>query len=575
MKSSNKNKEESILLGCIVRIYDQKRFAWKLKLNVIRILLLLSIFSIISLLFIISTVYFYFKYVKGVNDITFIDATTAPISISDFRKKIGEYNIKEAKNLIQQKRISEALRCLTAGVSRSPDNLEARLILARIHSVGLKNNEYASTLLEAKLPLAIKKKHQTYIAVSFWLFSLQKNYEKKSILLLKKAIDEKIISDDIAIKILSKVFETKAINPTNCKEYFQKIIDIVKDNQRIKTFAIRCVSISTIRLNETKYAKKLLKENNIYSGEIFNNVMLADLINDNKEIEALKFAHKLLKTTKVPSSIYKSIKKIHQNFGNEKEASNCERMAILTTQDLFIVETFMAIEKNNFNYIEEKLSMHKKHFTFFIIKSAVQLKNEPVLNLVLKVVQNKNSNPDIDVLFSLCEAYLKIGNTTQAEHLLNNIKSINKKIENENNIAILQMAITAKNKNVTQQHIDEFCKNTTNENTLKLAIILKDNAYYAEAISILDLAKTKEIDVNLINKLKFETYAEQGNFCEIARLLPSARNVCPPKILVSKIFSNPNSDKFIMLSENEIDELKKEVENAHYKMKQYKAMFNF
>ena len=86
----------------------------------------------------------------------------------------------------------------------------------------------------------------------------------------------------------------------------------------------------------------------------------------------------------------------------------------------------------------------------------------------------------------------------------------------------------------------------SDKDMFQFAQMLKDGGYYTEAINTLERTRTFSENHRKIDKMIFEIYAEQKNCTNIAKHLSKAPNVCPVKILVSDMFDNPNSDKFVI-----------------------------
>ncbi|MBO5254934.1 MAG: hypothetical protein J6B07_03820 [Opitutales bacterium] len=566
--------EKKILLGTIIRSYDDTSDAWILKFNFFRIFLLLSILIFCGWIIVVTAIFTYFKHVKNFQEITLIDAISAPINISGFREKMGEYNIKEANKLFKQKEFNQAFLMLTSGVSRSPNNLDARMQLAIIHAT-LNKREYAARILEHKLPLAFDKNKKEYIQTACILFATIEEFEYKSIALLKKATIENYINEKEAIETLTKIFAVKNNNLEASKRFFLHALNVITTPKRVSEFIAKSVALIMIRDDNVKSAKKILSDNNITSGEVFAQIKLIDLIEAGNEIEALKYSKILLNKTANPSQIYRFTKKIHNDFGNLNEVKNCENMANLTSTSSIASDIYIAIKNKNIQFIKNALENKIEQVIIHTIRNATILKDKDVLQLCLNAIQDINKNRKIEIQIILCESFLKLNDVALAEKLLHEIKSLNKNSSKESTIEKLQMAIALKAKNATYKQIKEFRNKLQDNEMFKFAQLLKDNGYYAEAISILDQAKTQNKNQRKIDKLIFEIYAEQKNCTNIARYLSKARNVCPVKILVSDMFDNPSSDKFVMLSDSEINVLKNEIDKAKLKLQQYKKLFSF
>ena len=574
IKLNTNNLDNKILLGTIIRKYDETQNIWVLKFNVLRIFLLLVFLISCGWCIAVSAIYAYFKHIKNFQEITILDAITAPINISGFREKMGEYNIKEANKLFKQKDYHQAFMMLTAGVARSQNNLDARMQLAIIHAT-LKKNDFAAKILEQKLSLAFAQNKKEYLQSACILFASIDEFEHKSVALLNKAVGENFITEKEAIETLTKIFAIKSNKPKASKRYFLHALNTIKKPKRVTQFIAKSTALVMVRNDEIKYARKILSDHDISSGEVFNQIKLIDLIESGNEIEALKYSKNLLDKTSTPSQIYKTTKNIHNDFGNLKEVKNCEKMAYLTAITQMESDIYIAIESKNTPFIKNILENKTEQVIISIIKSATTLKNKEILQLCLDYIKNVNNNRKIDIQLVLCESFLKLDLLTQAESLLHEIKSSNKNVNKEKIIANLQMAIALKSKNVAYKQILEFRNKLSDKDMFQFAQMLKEGGYYTEAINTLERTRTLSENHRKIDKMIFEIYAEQKNCTNIAKHLSKAPNVCPVKILVSDMFDNPNSDKFVMLSDSEINVLKNEIDKAKLKLQQYKKLFSF
>lgn len=100
-------------------------------------------------------VYCIFKYVRNYDEMSFADAVTAIVNRKALTEKFGDYNIRQSKKFMSEGKFREAYMSLVSGTSRSPKNLEGRLILAEFYSALFKRPDRAIETLERSLSYAL------------------------------------------------------------------------------------------------------------------------------------------------------------------------------------------------------------------------------------------------------------------------------------------------------------------------------------------------------------------------------------------------------------------------------------
>ena len=169
-KKSKRKYSSDFFFGLFTRRFDEKRNRWIIKANAKRIIIAVLSLATSAWLAVSAMLFVHVKCYKKIDKMSIVDALVAPFDMSAFRIKMGEFNIRQAKLLFHEKKYAEAFATLTGGVARSPNNLEARSWLATIHANSLKNPEYASNILEAKLGKAFAERDEKYITTSILIF---------------------------------------------------------------------------------------------------------------------------------------------------------------------------------------------------------------------------------------------------------------------------------------------------------------------------------------------------------------------------------------------------------------------
>jgi uncharacterized protein HemY len=78
--------------------------------------------------------FYFFKKVRGFEDVAFVDMIVFPLNRSNVRIQQGDYQIDIAKEALEREDYRRAYALLREGVARSPANLEGRMLLAQIYA---------------------------------------------------------------------------------------------------------------------------------------------------------------------------------------------------------------------------------------------------------------------------------------------------------------------------------------------------------------------------------------------------------------------------------------------------------
>jgi tetratricopeptide (TPR) repeat protein len=139
-------KERPILLGFAVQ---RRQPDGKITVS-LRWLRILSVFFALFVAAWVSTagaLYFWFKYNKSFDVVTFADMVTLPFRLDEHRQEMGDYHVEKGIESLNESSYREALTYLRLGVTRSPGNLEGRLLLSEFYEQLLKRTDIAAGLL--------------------------------------------------------------------------------------------------------------------------------------------------------------------------------------------------------------------------------------------------------------------------------------------------------------------------------------------------------------------------------------------------------------------------------------------
>ncbi|NCG08198.1 MAG: hypothetical protein GWO81_01295 [Verrucomicrobia bacterium] len=138
--------ERSILMGFAV----QKRRPDGQIIVSLRWLRVLTVFLALFVTAWICTagaLYYWFKLKKDFDAVSFSGMIQLPFRLDDHRKEMGDYHVAKGLSHFKDGEYREALTLLRLGVTRSPGNLEGRLLLAEFYEQLLKRTDISSGLL--------------------------------------------------------------------------------------------------------------------------------------------------------------------------------------------------------------------------------------------------------------------------------------------------------------------------------------------------------------------------------------------------------------------------------------------
>ena len=151
MKKNSKTKspilrEKPILLGFVVQRKGadgrmQIAVRWGRLATAFLALVIIAWVSVAAMLF------GFFKYKKEFDEVKFSGMMALPFRLDEHRKEMGDYHIKKGLAEIKEGNYRDALRLLRLGVTRSPENLEGRRVLAEFYELALKRPDVAADLM--------------------------------------------------------------------------------------------------------------------------------------------------------------------------------------------------------------------------------------------------------------------------------------------------------------------------------------------------------------------------------------------------------------------------------------------
>lgn len=146
LRSDETRHERPVLWGFAVEVYrkgHRPRLHWRWG----RITAILVGALILGYGAFTAALYYYVKERRQFEEVTIAQVITWPFNRAGFRQTMGEYFIERGKEELRFHNFSEGFYFLRAGVARSPENLEARLLLAELYEHGLRRHDLAIDIL--------------------------------------------------------------------------------------------------------------------------------------------------------------------------------------------------------------------------------------------------------------------------------------------------------------------------------------------------------------------------------------------------------------------------------------------
>ena len=149
-KTGESTKSYTTLLG-LVRRKRKPNGTWVFQILWGRVIAAFAVLVVVLWTLGAGAMYAYFKYRLGYDEMTFAKAYTVPFNMTEIRRSMGDYNIEEAKRLLKEQNIGEAYFHLSAGVSRSPRNIEGRQLLSELSMLIYRNPDRSIGIMDAGL----------------------------------------------------------------------------------------------------------------------------------------------------------------------------------------------------------------------------------------------------------------------------------------------------------------------------------------------------------------------------------------------------------------------------------------
>ena len=218
---SSRNKRKTFFFGLIQQTYDREgnprhKPMWR------RIIATFAILMFIGWLSLFSALFFYFKYVQDFKEVSYFKTLVLPLRMKSHRKEMGDFQIRQSEDFVENGDIRTAYFYLRSGVVRSPGNLEGRLMLAEFYDGLFMSPEKALKTLHDGLPYALERNDVKYIR-SYIKILLDERENEAVIKLTQSELAKN--PEDLRYRLLLALSETSAYYYENDYDNAQALVE--------------------------------------------------------------------------------------------------------------------------------------------------------------------------------------------------------------------------------------------------------------------------------------------------------------------------------------------------------------
>ena len=549
-----------IFFGAFERVFDNKTVRWKIVPRYKRIAFLLSAAFVFIWISAAVAVWCGYKFIKRYDEVSFVKVALLPFYISEHRRDMGEYNIKRGYEAIKEKDPSKALQYLYKGVIQSPDNLEARVTLAQIYLLGLKDPTFASTILDDRLDLALEKKNVAYIKMALSVFMISPDYAQKFVDVSKKLLDSKFLKESDITAIASPVIKSMhaAKNDDELSVILEKFLTEFESPKLNKFFAAN-LAVAYVSVGGFISAWNVVKKHGIAGTQIGEEISCRIMWQQNNELKALELAQKLAKRRKNSENAYAMLAEFYKELGDEEMLRMAEDTKALMSSDLYSSK-LLQIERST-DEIERNRNIDEYLKTFSgsamamakLASYAVKIRDPILMDKCVKVdLKNDKLNNFIRLVY--VEFLLVTGKIDAAvEELM--VLSYSFKDNSSQKELLEGMQITAdamSGKNV-EGAIRNFAlaNKSRPASIINLANFLMRCNLHKETELLCELSKENFPEDYRIKNILAKIYSERGDLPSLARL--AARTRIPmPELLSLEAFVRSDASTFLSAEERSI-----------------------
>ena len=365
-----------MLMGLATRVRNEDgsfsiRFFWG------RIGIVFLALMIVGWLSLSAAIFFYFKYGRAEFDaMTYPKALLLLFRLDEHRRELGDYHVERGLARLEEGELRDGLQLLRVGVTRSPGNIEGRIVLSQVYIEGYRKGLFPEgrvlDVVEAGLPYGMEDLEYMQFYFQTLLF-----YEEDARVI---EVAEKILSESSEQTQRSKLSALAAAQAYFFLGKYSRAEDLIRDYDLMQT--VHGLELSAkIKWNrgQKQTAITMLKSSlNMFS----NNELIFDLIisfyRQLEEYDKVRY-YSILYSTSAPLSYKPRIGLLYAYHGMGEEEAEADEIKLITyqfegkPQELLALANF-ATETKNVSLSEWLYEMsledgiHTDHFAINLIQ---------------------------------------------------------------------------------------------------------------------------------------------------------------------------------------------------------------
>ncbi len=528
-ESAKQDLTYSALFG-LARSYKSQNNTWHFKFLWGRIFILLFSLALAGWILLSTIIYIAFKYTRNYDEMTFLKAIIMPFNRAGHNTMVGDYNIQKAKEAMEvgtSEKYREAYESVRDGVSRSPRNLDGKMILSKFYIHFFNRPDYGIKALESGFPAA--KENPEYMTLYIQTL-LQESEDLRLARVASKLLDIGVKNETSRLQLALALGTVYALHG-----------GYSKSNEVIKKYGLENSVQGLIRISKNSWEQGLHDEaisilvdnvSKMYKPEPIYALLMSyyNILGDYET--AKKYA--TLRAIEDPLSVKQRVDylKLLSKSGHKPEAD--KQIEVVFKQyksdarSLVYVANYAAVE-GNLDLMKRIYDTALRNnypiapFCLLYLESMLSLGNyQSAADFAEEISREKPlwSRRYEDVLKCLkIVAYYAVGNISMSEVLLNEI--------------VGKESVPVKNLVATARRLDKL-------NASMFAYKLLESAVRKDPKHLLALTRLVQMDIKIGNSTNLNK--------NISKLLTMRR---PPKELIEDARNNLNSDKFIFTQDRD------------------------
>lgn len=530
--------------------------------------------------------YCFYKYMRDFSTISFVQVAKAPWARAEMTKALGEYNIELAKKHFEDEKWSSGLDLLYKGVARSPENLEARLMLAQINASWFKNYEDSAKILYQKIKEAFIAKNSAYVSFSIPMFMRYPEYKEDAYSIMKAALSAKIVESKDLLgnmsPLLAYLSETRDF--LSLVEICQKCAKIAKayDADLAKFFAVNG-AYAYSSLFDHVAAIDILEAYGIAEGAIYSQAMSQKMWSQGEEAQAIKIMESILSSAKEKAGFYSVLKNYYKEMDCPKSSKYAERMEYMLGEiydpvvysiktEYLLGNEGAAVEhvkKFMANYGKDPAAVAKLQSTIF------ELGSKLLMDQILSAGVELSDSQKVYARTSEIEVMIRQGFSKDAASALESLRFSSGKAIGEHALTGYDIAIMLISDNISSamdSALNFLSRDFENSgNILWVSEMLKRVGQIGMSQFVAQEGLKKFPQDRRIIRSLILSYAKTGNFAEMLKLMSRFPMRYPIEAVKAFESQKTLSDKFIFIDQQSGDKTLKSLENIRQRIIDYKS----